>query len=101
MNRIRAYRDIEGVSQNDVSDKLGISPQMVSAVESGRRVFAGDLAPLGYANERMTLPEMSEPLHRTRASTPVAAKKPMTNKPATKKPIAKKPAAKTARQTTR
>jgi len=75
MNRIRAYRDIEGISQQEVGDKLGISPQMVSAIESGRRVFAGDIAPLGYSNERIDLPPMSEPLHRTRASTSVTDKK--------------------------
>ncbi|MDA8292508.1 MAG: ImmA/IrrE family metallo-endopeptidase [Actinomycetota bacterium] len=75
MNRLRAYRDIEGLNQEDLGTLLGISGQMVSAIESGRRSFNGSLAPLGYADERLVLPEMSEPLHRQRASTGAAAKK--------------------------
>lgn len=51
-----------------------MSPQMVSAVESGRRAFSGDLGVLDYSNERLELPDMSEPLHRHRASTRVTAK---------------------------
>jgi Zn-dependent peptidase ImmA (M78 family) len=48
---------------------------MVSAVESGRRPFLGTLEPLGYSDARLTLPTMSEPMHRQRASTGAAAKK--------------------------
>lgn len=74
MNRLRAYREIEGLNQEQLGRMLGISPQMVSAVESGRRSFTGTLDPIGYADDRLTLPPMSEPLHRHRASTGVAAK---------------------------
>ena len=54
---------------------LELSPQMVSAIESGRRAFNGDLEVLGYRNLRLTLPDMSEPMHRARASTAVGARK--------------------------
>lgn len=75
MNRLRAYRDLEGLSQHDLAEILGVSPQMISAIESGRRSFSGDLQTLGYSQERLALPDMSEPLHRHRASTTAAAKK--------------------------
>ncbi len=75
MNRLRAYRDIEGINQQELGAILGISPQMVSAIEMGRREFSGDLSALGYSAERLVLPSMSPPLHRTRASTTAAAKK--------------------------
>lgn len=75
MNRLRAYRDIEGINQAELSDMLGLSVPMISAIESGRRTFSGDLEPLGYRNDRLALPDMSEPIHRARASTAVAAKK--------------------------
>jgi Zn-dependent peptidase ImmA (M78 family) len=75
MNRLRAYRDIEGINQQELGEILGLSTPMVSAVEAGRREFAGTLEPLGYADDRLTLPPMSEPLHRQRASTSAAAKK--------------------------
>lgn len=75
MNRLRAFRDIEGMNQEDLGTILGISPQMVSAVESGRRTFSGDLTTIGYAPGRMILPNMSSPLHRHRASTSASATK--------------------------
>ncbi|AFS16443.1 MULTISPECIES: ImmA/IrrE family metallo-endopeptidase [Mycobacterium] len=75
MNRLRAFRDIEGLNQGDLAEILGLSVPMVSAIESGRRSFGGDLAALGYRNDRLSLPDMSEPIHRARASTSVAAKK--------------------------
>ncbi|PUA81056.1 DNA-binding protein [Nocardioides currus] len=75
MNRLRSYRMIEGIAQDQLGDLLGLSPQMISAIEGGRRTFNGDLAPLGYSNDRFELPDMSEPLHRQRASTKVATKK--------------------------
>jgi Zn-dependent peptidase ImmA (M78 family)/transcriptional regulator with XRE-family HTH domain len=75
VNRLRAYREMEGLNQQELGELLSLSPQMVSAIESGRRSFTGDLAPLGYANERIVLPSMSAPLHRQRASTKVASKK--------------------------
>jgi Zn-dependent peptidase ImmA (M78 family)/transcriptional regulator with XRE-family HTH domain len=74
MNRLRAYRLIEGMNQDELGKKLDLSPQMVSAIEAGRRPFLGDLSVIGYANERFDLPEMSAPLHRHRASTKVADK---------------------------
>lgn len=75
MNRLRAYRYLERMTQEELAELLSLSPQMVSAIESGRRSFAGSLEPLGYADDRLVLPEMSEPLHRHRASTSVAAKR--------------------------
>src|SRR5947209_7124358 len=75
MNRLRAYRDMEAMSQEDLGRLIGLSPQMVSAVEGGRRAFAGDLEVIGYSNDRFELPEMSEPLHRQRASTKITARK--------------------------
>lgn len=74
MNRLRAYRDIEGLNQTDLAELLGMSTAMVSAIESGRRPFNGDLSSIGYGNERLELPDMSAPMHRARASTLVAAK---------------------------
>ncbi|MGB6058533.1 MAG: ImmA/IrrE family metallo-endopeptidase [Microthrixaceae bacterium] len=75
MNRLRAYRDIEGINQDELGGLLDLSPQMVSAVESGRRVFSGDLERIGYSNDRLALPDMSEPLHRHRASTKASSRK--------------------------
>jgi Zn-dependent peptidase ImmA (M78 family)/transcriptional regulator with XRE-family HTH domain len=75
MNRLRAYRDIEGINQQQLAEILDLSPSMVSAIESGRREFSGDLSAIGYANERLTLPNMSPPLHRTRSITTATAKK--------------------------
>lgn len=75
MNRLRAYRDLEGINQHELGQLLGLSPQMVSAIESGRRAFSGDLEVIGYAADRFVLPYMSAPLHRHRASTTATAKK--------------------------
>jgi len=75
MNRLRAYRDIEGIGQDELGKLLDLSPQMVSAIEGGRRGFNGNLTALGYSNDRLDLPGMSEPLHRQRASTKVASRK--------------------------
>ena len=73
-NRLRAYRNIEGITQEELAHLLDLSPQMVSAIESGRRELSGDLAVLDYSTERLELPDMSEPLHRQRASTKVASR---------------------------
>lgn len=75
MNRLRAYRDIEGIGQDELGKQLKLSPQMVSGIEGGRRSFTGDLIALGYSNDRLGLPEMTEPLHRQRASTKVASRR--------------------------
>lgn len=75
MSRLRAYRDLEGLNQQELGEILGLSGVMVSAIESGRREFAGTLEKIGYADSRMVLPNMSEPLHRQRASTTIAARK--------------------------
>jgi Zn-dependent peptidase ImmA (M78 family) len=74
VNRLRAFRDIEGINQSDLAQILEISPALVSAVEGGRRPFLGDLMALGYSNNRLSLPDMSTPMHRARASTLVASK---------------------------
>lgn len=75
MNRLRSYRMIEGIAQEQLGELLGLSTQMISAIEGGRRIFGGDLSALGYANDRFYLPDMSEPLHRQRASTKAATRK--------------------------
>lgn len=75
MNRLLSYREIEGLSQEQLGERLGLSAQMVSAIEKGTRSFAGDLTPIGYANDRFAIPDMSEPLHRQRAATKVATRK--------------------------
>jgi Zn-dependent peptidase ImmA (M78 family) len=74
MNRLKAFRDLEGITQADLAEILGLSPQMVSAIESGRRSFSGSLDAIGYSDERLLLPPMSEPLHRHKMSTGVAAR---------------------------
>jgi len=73
MNRLRSYRQIEGISQAELGELLGISPQLVSAIESGRRSLTVPLDPLGYTPERADLPEMTEPLHRQRSTTRVSS----------------------------
>jgi Zn-dependent peptidase ImmA (M78 family) len=75
MNRLVAYRSIEGLSQTELGQMLGVSTQTISNFESGRRPFKGDLTKIGYAAERFEIPDMSEPLHRQRASTPVSSRK--------------------------
>lgn len=48
MNRLRAYRDIEGINQAELADILDLSVPMISAIESGcadlgsSEVTAGD-----------------------------------------------------------
>ena len=73
MNRLRSYRWIEGLNQDELGKLLGISPQLVSAIESGRRSPTCDVAPLGYGSSRIETAEMTEPLHRQRATTHVAS----------------------------
>lgn len=71
MNRLRSYRWIEGINQNDLGKMLGISAQLVSAIESGRRSPTCDVSVLGYSDFETA--QMTEPLHRQRASTLVAS----------------------------
>lgn len=73
MNRLRSYRRIEGVSQTELGQLLRISPQLVSAIESGRRTLTVSLEPLGYGAGREEIPEMTEPLHRQRSTTRVSS----------------------------
>ena len=73
MNRLRSYRWIEGVNQTQLGETLGISPQLVSAIESGRRSPTCDISRLGYAPSRIETAEMTEPLHRQRVSTLVTS----------------------------
>lgn len=74
MNRLRSYRRIEGVSQVDLAADLGISPQLVSKIENGWLPLNFDLQQIGYSSSRLEVDEMTEPLHRQRASTPVASR---------------------------
>ena len=43
-NLIRAYREANHLSQQEVADKLGVSRQLVGFLESGERSFTMDLA---------------------------------------------------------
>ncbi|HVR32031.1 MAG TPA: XRE family transcriptional regulator [Acidimicrobiia bacterium] len=72
MNRLRAVREIEGWTQHELSEMLGVSPQLISMVETGRRPLTFSITPTGYADSRFHLPDMSEPLHRQRVSTRVS-----------------------------
>ena len=72
MNRLRSYRWIEGITQSELGEILGVSTQLVSAIESGQRSPTCDLSKLGYAEHRLELAEMTDPLHRQRANTPVS-----------------------------
>lgn len=74
MNRLRAYRLIEGINQEQLGERLGVATTTISAFESGRRAVTVTLSPIGYADDRLPLPEMTEPLHRHRASTLISAK---------------------------
>jgi Zn-dependent peptidase ImmA (M78 family) len=74
MNRLRAYRELEGMTQAELGVLLRLSPAMVSGIESGSKPFTGDLAAIGYRSDRFNLPSMSEPLHRLRSSTAVASR---------------------------
>lgn len=74
MNRLRAFRELEALNQTELADILELSAAMVSAIEGGRRPFNGDLTVIGYRDDRLALPDMSEPMHRARASTLVATK---------------------------
>ncbi|MYV30299.1 ImmA/IrrE family metallo-endopeptidase [Rhodococcus sp. DSM 6344] len=75
MNRLKSYREIERITQSEMSELLGLSTAMISAIESGRRSFTGSLESIGYGDDRLRLPDMSEPLHRTKAATSVSSKK--------------------------
>jgi transcriptional regulator with XRE-family HTH domain len=66
LNRLRSYRFIEDINQEELGRRLGISTPMVSAIESGRRAVSPDLmqvcsSALGYSEERLDILDMSEP----------------------------------------
>ena len=73
MNRLRSFRRIEQMNQSELGELLGISTQLVSAIESGRRAATCDLTKLGYSPVRFDTAQMTEPLHRQRASTSMAS----------------------------
>lgn len=76
MNRLTAFRSLEDINQEQLGRLLGVSAQMVGHMENGRRSAENvDLTKLGYAQSRLDLPAMSEPLHRHRASTRASTKK--------------------------
>jgi transcriptional regulator with XRE-family HTH domain len=43
-NALRAYRDRNGLSQEDVAERLGISRSMVGLLENGAREFTAAMA---------------------------------------------------------
>ena len=73
VNRLRSFRWIEQISQTELGELLGISTQLVSAIESGRRSATCDIAKLGYSPSRFETADMTEPLHRQRATTLVTS----------------------------
>ena len=73
MNRLKSFRLIEGLTQRELGEFLNVSPQLISAVESGSRALTFDISPLGYSEARFELPDMSEPLHRQKAATTVSS----------------------------
>jgi len=77
MERLRAFRHLEGLTQKEMGDLIGIPHQSISHVEAGRRqLLEPDVTATGYSAERFgQLPPMSEPLHRQRASTREASRK--------------------------
>lgn len=76
MNRLTAYRHLEGLSQAELADRLAVPPQRVSEVERGVRVAAFDTGLLGYSSVRAdSLPDMTEPLHRHYTRTRESAKR--------------------------
>ena len=61
-NPLKAYREQQGLSQQEVADKLGVSRQMVGFLENGEREFTADMAvkiekELGIPREEI-LPEL-------------------------------------------
>lgn len=75
MNRLVAYRRIEGITQDELGRRLGVSASLISAIEAGRRPMTVSMEPIGYSDARFALPEMTEPLHRHLASTKVSSKR--------------------------
>lgn len=75
MNRLRAYREIEGETGAETAERLGVSPSLISQIERGQRPLTVDLTPLGYRNDRFTLPEMSDPHHRQLSRTRVTSRR--------------------------
>ena len=74
MNRIRAYRRLEGMTQAALAARANVSPQHVSQAEHGQHPPTFGLGLLGYADSRLDIPAMTEPLHRQKASTTVAVR---------------------------
>lgn len=73
--RLLSYRKLVGISQAELADLIGVSANTISLIERGRRDFDLDVTALRYSGERFrAFPTMSEPLHRARASTLVAAR---------------------------
>ena len=74
MDRLKALRILDGLSQEELAESLGISKQYVSQMEKGRRQPRVDFSPLGYSKERLAdLPTMTMPMHRQLARTRVSS----------------------------
>jgi len=73
--RLAAYRRLEQITQGELAARLGTDRSTVGAIEMGRREMTLDVSNLGYSAERFgAVPSMSEPLHRSRASTRKSAR---------------------------
>jgi Zn-dependent peptidase ImmA (M78 family) len=73
--RLAAYRRLEGITQDQLADRLGVDRATISNVEIGRREATFDVSPLRYSNERFAhTPGMSEPMHRALKSTRKSAR---------------------------
>ncbi|MCE2526766.1 MAG: ImmA/IrrE family metallo-endopeptidase [Actinomycetia bacterium] len=71
MNRLRSYRWIEGLTQENLGKVLGVTGGMVSGMETGRYYPTCDIRLLGY--ERIEVPHMTEPMHRQLKSVPLSS----------------------------
>lgn len=43
-NPLKAYREAQGLSQQEIADRIGVSRQMVGFLENGEREFTADMA---------------------------------------------------------
>lgn len=76
MNRLRAYRELEGLTQVQLGEMLGVSGAMISQIESGAK-SADPIDPrvLGYSRRRLALPDMGESMHRRKSTTRISSLK--------------------------
>lgn len=68
-HRLRQIRHLDGLNIAKAAEQFGVASSTYGAIERGSRAFTLDAARIGYSKERLcSLPQLSEPLHRQRAS---------------------------------